>query len=158
MAPRKISKTAAARLRSAAKTNSEIYIARRGAQAPQATRAAALAASGYTIEVRFVGGLSTAQKAAFRSAADRWTRVIVGDLPDVEVDGETINNLLILAEGAPIDGEGNILGQAGPTRLRPANAGAAGREPLARVVMAWRSGPTSAPPSPSTACPASAGW
>jgi len=100
----------------------EIYIAHRG---KQSTRAAAVAASGYTIEVRFTGGLTPAQKAAFTRAADRWTHVIVGDLPDVQVDGETIKNLLILAEGAPIDGVGNVLGQAGPSRLRPSNAGAA---------------------------------
>lgn len=41
------------------------------------------------------------------------------------VDGEIIKNLLILAQGAPIDGPDNILGQAGPTRVRPAGAAAA---------------------------------
>jgi len=123
---RKGAKAAAKKAAKAAvKTHIETYIARRGAKAPQATRVAALAAPGYSIEVRFVGGLNEAQKAAFKLAADRWSRVIVGDLPDVVVDGETISNLLILAEGAPIDGRGNILGQAGPTRLRPGNAGAA---------------------------------
>src|SRR5262245_54288774 len=98
----------------------ERYFARRGVET-----AAALAVSGYTIEVRFVGGLTTAQKNAFKNAAKRWTQVITGDLPDVFVDGETIKNLLILAEGAPIDGPRGILGQAGPTRLRPSSAGAA---------------------------------
>jgi hypothetical protein len=41
------------------------------------------------------------------------------------VDGELIDDLLILAQGQAIDGPGTILGQAGPTRLRPASAGAA---------------------------------
>jgi hypothetical protein len=92
------------------------------------TRAEVLAAtaSPYTIEVRFLGGLTDAQKAAFTAAADRWTGVIVGDLPSVQVDGEIIDDVLILAQGADIDGPGQILGQAGPTHLRPASAGAAG--------------------------------
>ena len=79
--------------------------------------------SQYTIEVRFMGGLTERQKAAFKGAADRWTRAIVGDLPAVTVDGEFVDDLLILAQGAPIDGPGRVLGQAGPTRLRPPAAG-----------------------------------
>lgn len=85
--------------------------------------------SPFTIEVRFTGGLSERQRAAFTSAADRWTRIIVGDLPPIDVDGETIDDLLIVAEGADIDGEGQVLGQAGPTHLRPAAAGAAAMLP-----------------------------
>lgn len=77
----------------------------------------------YTIEVRFLGGLNTAQKNAFKAAADRWASVIVGKLPAVRVDGEVIEGLLILAQGTSIDGAGGILGQAGPTHLRPAKAG-----------------------------------
>ena len=101
----------------------EHYRARRGEEIPHA--AAAAAASGYTIEVRFMGGLTATQKAAFRLAANRWTHAIVGDLPDVMVGGERINNLRITAQGTEIDGPGRILGQAGPNRLRPRNAGAA---------------------------------
>jgi hypothetical protein len=81
--------------------------------------------SPFTIEVRFLGGLTTKQKNAFKAAADRWSKVIVGDLPSVMVDGEVIDDLLILAQGQAIDGPGKILGQAGPTRLRPASAGKA---------------------------------
>lgn len=77
------------------------------------------ATSPYTIEVRFVGGLTAAQQAAFTAAADRWTRLIVGDLPNVRVDGEVIDDVLIRAQGVAIDGPGGILGQAGPTHLRP---------------------------------------
>jgi Leishmanolysin len=77
----------------------------------------------YKIEVRFLGGLSAAQMAAFKAAADRWARVIVGDLPSVRVDGEVIDDVLILAQGGSIDGPGRVLGQAGPTALRPASAG-----------------------------------
>ena len=81
--------------------------------------------SPFTIEVRFMGGLTQKQKNAFKAAADRWTRVIVGDLPSVMVDGEVVDDVLILADGADIDGPGKILGQAGPTRIRPGNAGKA---------------------------------
>jgi hypothetical protein len=73
--------------------------------------------------VRFLGGLTTAQKNAFKSAANRWTKVIVGDVPSVLVGGEVIDDLLIEAQGVAIDGPGGILGQAGPTNLRPASAG-----------------------------------
>ncbi len=92
-----------------------------------ARRAKAVAAttSPFKIEVRFLGGLNARQRSAFTRAADRWTRVIVGDLPSVRVDGEVIDDVLILAQGAPIDGPGSILGQAGPTHLRPAAAGRA---------------------------------
>lgn len=79
--------------------------------------------SAYKIEVRFLGGLNTAQKNAFKAAADRWTKVIIGDVPSVMVGGEVIDDLLIEAQGVPIDGPGKVLGQAGPTNLRPANAG-----------------------------------
>jgi len=99
----------------------ERYLAR----APAEAAARARETSPYTIEVRFMGGLTETQKAAFRTAADRWSRVIVGDLPSVRVDGEVIDDLLILAQGQDIDGPGQILGQAGPTRLRPASAGKA---------------------------------
>ena len=90
-------------------------------------RARALAATGspFTIKLRFLGGLTARQRAAFTGAADRWTRVIVGDLPSARVDGETVDDVLILAQGVAIDGPGKILGQAGPTHLRPAGAGKA---------------------------------
>ena len=85
----------------------------------------AAAVSPFTIEVRFLGGLTPKQKNAFKSAADRWSRVIVGDLPSVKVDNEVIDDVVILAQGSPIDGIGRILGQAGPTHLRPQSAGVA---------------------------------
>jgi hypothetical protein len=90
-------------------------------------RAKELAAttSPFTIVVRFLGGLNARQRTAFTKAADRWTKIIVGDLPSVLVDGEVVDDVLILAQGVPIDGVGKILGQAGPTHLRPASAGGA---------------------------------
>lgn len=98
-----------------------VYTAR--ADAGQA-KAIAATESPFTIEVRFLGGLTEVQQAAFTQAADRWVRVIVGDLPEVEIDGDVIDDVLILAQGVNIDGPGRILGQAGPTHLRTAGAGA----------------------------------
>lgn len=91
-------------------------------------RSAALAmgiTSPFVIEVRFLGGLTPRQQDAFAGAADRWSRIIIGDVPSVMADGEIIDDVLILAEGRSIDGVGRILGQAGPTRLRPATGPAA---------------------------------
>jgi len=99
-------------------------------------RAKALAAttSPFTIEIRFLGGLTANQQSAFTAAADRWTSVIVGDLPAVSVDGEVIDDLLILAQGVAIDGPGKILGQAGPTHIRPGSAGAAAFLPVKGIM------------------------
>jgi hypothetical protein len=111
----------------------QTYEARADAQ-----RAAALAAttSPFTIEVRFLGGLTDRQQAAFTAAADRWTKMIVGDLPTATVDNEAIDDVLILAQGSDIDGPGRILGQAGPTDLRPESAGPAAFTP-AKGVMSF---------------------
>jgi hypothetical protein len=106
--------------------NFEIYEAK--ADAARA-RAVAATSSPFTIKIRFVGGLNARQRSAFKKAADRWTRIIVGDLPSVRVDGEVIDDVLILAQGKDIDGPGRILGQAGPTHLRAGSAGAAASLP-----------------------------
>ena len=92
----------------------------------------------YKIEVRFLGGLNQAQMRAFEDAADRWTKVITGDLRSVVVGGEVIDDLLIEAQGKPIDGPGGILGQAGPTNLRPVAAGASAFLP-AKGIMTFDS-------------------
>jgi hypothetical protein len=103
-------------------TNShrEVYVARASAAAARIAKAKAP----FSITVVFLGGLTTAQKNAFKLAADRWSTVIVGDLPDVVIGGQVIDDVLIEASGVPIDGPGGILGQAGPTHLRPGTAGA----------------------------------
>lgn len=73
----------------------------------------------FTIQVRFLGGLTKTQRKVFKKAAARWQQVIVGDLPPVKVRGEHIDDLVIEAQGVTIDGPNKILGQAGPTVLRP---------------------------------------
>jgi hypothetical protein len=99
----------------------EVYVVRANAKRAKAAKAAAP----FTITVVFLGGLTTAQKNAFKMAANRWSKVIVGDLPAVVINGQVIDDVLIEASGVAIDGPGGILGQAGPTHLRPASAGAA---------------------------------
>lgn len=80
---------------------------------------AALQEPAFVIDVRFQGGLTSAQQAAFTTAATRWSRIITADVPSVIVNGETIDDIVIDASGAAIDGPQGILGQAGPTQLRP---------------------------------------
>ena len=93
----------------------ETYVAH---SSVKASASPAAIQSAYKIEVKFLGGLNAAQKKAFKTAADRWTKVIVGDVPSVLVNGVVVDDLLIEARGVPIDGPGGILGQAGPTQLR----------------------------------------
>ncbi|MFF3378462.1 leishmanolysin-related zinc metalloendopeptidase [Streptomyces sp. NPDC002680] len=76
----------------------------------------------FTIEVRFLGGLTANQQDAFAAAADRWARVIVGDLDTAVVGEDVIDDLLIEAEGVTIDGPHGILGMAGPTDFRDESA------------------------------------
>ncbi len=69
--------------------------------------------------MRFLGGLSDGQQAAFATAAARWGEILSADVPAVVIDGETIDDVRIDAKGERIDGPGAILGRAGPVDLRP---------------------------------------
>ncbi|MBZ9598003.1 leishmanolysin [Streptomyces yangpuensis] len=105
-----------------------------------ATRAADLAetTSPFQIEVRFIGGLSNGQKDVFAEAAERWARVIVGDLETAVIhdfSGEVIvDDVLIDAEGVFLDGVFGVLGEAGPRIFRPQTALAGAGLP-AKAVM-----------------------
>lgn len=90
--------------------------------------------SPFRIEVRFVGGLSPEQQAVFATAADRWAAAVVGDLPSVRVGDDVVDDVLIEAEGLHLDGPGQVLGRAGPTRLRPASADQAALLPVTGVM------------------------
>jgi hypothetical protein len=114
-------------------TRHETYLAR--ADAGRALRLAGTT-SPFTIELRFLGGLDHAQLAAFAAAADRWVRVVVGELPGVLADGEYVDDVLVLVQGVELDGAGGIVGQAGPTHLRPAAAGEAAYLP-AKGIMSF---------------------
>ncbi len=78
-----------------------------------------LPTSAFHVDVRFLGGLTPRQQAAFGDAAARWSEIITGDVPPVFLEGELIDDVLIEAQGRPIDGPGRILGQAGPRFVRP---------------------------------------
>ena len=78
------------------RTRIESYVAHKSVKASASAKAVQ---SAYKIEVRFLGGLTATQKNAFKKAADRWSRVIIGDLPSVLVGGEVIDDLLIEAQG-----------------------------------------------------------
>jgi hypothetical protein len=80
----------------------------------------------FTIDVRFVSTVSANQRDTFIKAAMRWMEVITGDLPAFQANrgpntcfgegpaiNELIDDLVIFASVAPIDGPGTVLGQAG---------------------------------------------
>jgi hypothetical protein len=70
-------------------------------------------------DIQFVfSGLNSAQRTIFRQAAQKWESIIVGDLPSATYNGQTIDDVVIHASATPIDGRGDILGQAGPDRVR----------------------------------------
>jgi len=77
--------------------------------------------SEFDVEVRFTDNSMTAsQQAIFSSAAARWSQLIIGDIADIIVPGfGWVDDVVIDASAPAIDGVGNILGQAGPTFLRP---------------------------------------
>lgn len=62
--------------------------------------------------------LTPAQQQVFRTAARRWSQIIVGDLPDVTLGGRVIDDIEITATAPFIDGRGGILGSAGPREIR----------------------------------------
>ena len=73
--------------------------------------------SGFNIALSF-SGLTPSQQAIFDQAAARWSQIIVGDLPDVTVNGRLVDDVFITASAVPIDGVSGILGQAGPQTFR----------------------------------------
>lgn len=72
----------------------------------------------FKIDFRFDNNLTQRQKNAFSTAASRWEKVIVGDLPDAQVDGETVDDVLIEVESVSIDGYGNEFSLTEPTIWR----------------------------------------
>lgn len=84
------------------------------------------AAAGFNITIVFEGTWSQALYDIFVAAADFYTSLIVGDLPDVTTTTgrgrnrttETIDDITITASLINIDGSGGVLGRAGPTSVR----------------------------------------
>lgn len=94
-------------------------------------------AGAYRIDLRFTGTAPTpAQQTAFDLAVTRWSELILGDLPDIQVTGtfsacpfisETVDDVLIFAELTNIDGVGGVLGSAGPCGIRDPDTPGPGR-------------------------------
>ena len=76
---------------------------------------------GFNITVDFIGTWDAKLKASFIAAADYLSTVITGDLADVDYNGRLIDDIVIEASLTNIDGEGGVLGRAGPTVVRTAD-------------------------------------
>jgi hypothetical protein len=95
------------------------------------TATAAANPSAFNIGVRFLTPATPAQRQAFTDARLRWEAAITGDLEDGFLNippsdcaagapavSQDIDDVLILVSLVPIDGEGGILGGAGPCYVR----------------------------------------
>jgi hypothetical protein len=100
--------------------------------APLTLSVAPPSADQFDITFRFGDGVSPDQVADFQAAADRLEDVVATGLADTTISipaGECVkgtnaysgpvDDLLIDAEVAPIDGSGGVLASAGPCRVRP---------------------------------------
>ena len=88
---------------------------------------------GFNITVRYLGEYTSDQLLAFAEAELRWESIITGDLPDVNQnlpasqcgDNPAMNgpfdDVTIFVTLEPIDGPGDVLGQAGPCFIRVTN-------------------------------------
>jgi hypothetical protein len=65
-----------------------------------------------------ISGMTSTQQGIFQQAADRWAQVITGDIPDAVYQGRAVDDLLIDASAASIDGVGGVLGESGPDAFR----------------------------------------
>ena len=75
--------------------------------------------SNFQITVVFPdNSLTLSQQRVFTLAAQRWSEIIVGDLPEVTYEGRVIDDLEITAKAPDLDGPSGLLGQAGFTQLR----------------------------------------
>ncbi len=90
----------------------------------------------FNVDIRFVGdGGSQQMRDAFTTAAAKWRRVIIGDVHTVPLNvaagscgaswlpaiNESINDVVIYARIAAIDGPGSILARAGPCYISNAS-------------------------------------
>ena len=74
------------------------------------------AAGGFQITLSYPdSSLTTSQRQVFAQAAARWSQIIVGDLPDVTVNGQLVDDIMMTAVGVQIDGAYGTLGTGGPS-------------------------------------------
>jgi len=84
----------------------------------------------FEVAFKFLVPPTDAQRAVFQTAADRWQRIIINDVPSVSgtlpscfsglppVSTDIIDDVVIEVALVPIDGPGKILGAAGPCWVR----------------------------------------
>lgn len=76
----------------------------------------------YNVEVRFEGDWTPGLQVAVLDAANLIASVVTGDVPAALVAGGAaawvVDDVQITAELGPIDGEGGVVGQGGPTAIR----------------------------------------
>ncbi|HEU4828369.1 MAG TPA: leishmanolysin-related zinc metalloendopeptidase [Gemmatimonadales bacterium] len=91
--------------------------------------------SQYAIELRYLSGISASQQAQFAAAVARWSDIILGDVPELQVTlgaglcfdnqpalDEVIDDMVIFIDVRPIDGVGQVLGAAGPCIIRASSS------------------------------------
>jgi len=85
----------------------------------------------FNIGIRYVGTATSAQRQAFAAARLRWEEAVTADLEDgllqtsaddcgtgLPAVDQNVDDVLILVSLVPIDGEGGVLGGAGPCYIR----------------------------------------
>lgn len=78
------------------------------------------AATSYNIEVIFEGTWTEALQQAFITSADYISSLILGDVTDITRGRYATDDITITATLTDIDGDGGVLGRAGPTAYRSA--------------------------------------
>jgi Viral BACON domain/Leishmanolysin len=87
--------------------------------------------SQFSIQLQYVGTVSDSRKASLERAAARWSKILIGDLPNIilnknfnlcglqepELNG-LIDDVIIAVAVGPIDGQGNIFADSGPCAIR----------------------------------------
>ena len=88
----------------------------------------------FNIALDFLVEPTAAQRTVFETAAARWERIIIKDVPSISgtlpscfvglppVSTDVVDDIVIEVVLQPIDGPGGILGQAGPCFIRNADA------------------------------------
>lgn len=81
-------------------------------------------ASYYNIKLSPSAGMTPQQLATFKTAAARWQKIIIGDLPNVQTSpGVIVDDILITIQVVYIDGAGGTIVSAGPTMFRDQSLG-----------------------------------
>lgn len=102
-----------------------------GASTTVPVSVAQIQTNGFTIDLRFVGNVSSTLRTAAQQAATRWEQVIKAPLQPYQVDvdanvcgkgipavHESVQNMIIFIQADSIDGPSNTAGEGGPCIIR----------------------------------------